>query len=447
MEVANSMYGFAMKSDFLQVPHHGSPQWSSGVSTDPVLKRNYHQIQINHFFGACKEAAQYQYSVERFPEYYDSDGSYGFVRAKYILFPSSIDRDNFFDDISNENPAQPIGEVNKSNLTDWHPIYHLQDEARAAGGDCYLARCYLTVFTLGDDVTVAKDHDVIKANMTELVGGVIKTAEDLANMIGGLTYVLANDITVIDPVGTIGPSSFSGTLDGAGHTITIQYTSNNTTFFEAGSGILFGNIKNATIKNLTISGAKLTTNKTSAQFGILAFRAYGKSVVDNVHVINATMTSGNTPGGNFGGFFGDTNANANITIRNSSFDGTIDTTFNVGGLIGRLGTYSGGTADLTVENCTVSGNFIGSGYVGGLVAVAKGGDITVTNTEVKNATITASMETGLAGGVFGIAWSGTNATFNGCTVTNVTLSGATTDNWVASGTVETVNCTVGTSNG
>lgn len=263
-------------------------------------------------------------------------------------------------------------------------------------------------------------------------------------MTGGLTYVLANDITVIDPAGRIGPSSFSGTLDGAGHTITIQYTSNNTTFFEAGSGILFRMFSNGTVKNLTISGAKITTGTTSTQFGFLAFRAYGNIVVDNVHVINATMTSGNAPGGNFGGFFGDTAADANITIRNSSFNGTIDTTFTVGGLLGRLGTNAGGTADLTVENCTISGNFIGSGYVAGLVAIVKGGDITVTNTEIKNATITASMETGLAGGVFGIAESATNATLNECKITNVTLSGATTDNWAASGTVETVNCTVGT---
>lgn len=263
-------------------------------------------------------------------------------------------------------------------------------------------------------------------------------------MTGGLTYVLANDITVIAPVGTIGPSSFSGTLDGAGHTITIQYTSNNTTFFEAGSGILFRMFSNGTVKNLTISGAKITTGTTSTQFGFLAFRAYGNIVVDNVHVINATMTSGNAPGGNFGGFFGDTAADANITIRNSSFNGTIDTTFTVGGLLGRLGTNAGGTADLTVENCTVSGNFTGTGYVAGLVAIVKGGDITVTNTEIKNATITASTETGLAGGVFGIAESATNATLNECKITNVTLSGATTDNWAASGTVETVNCTVGT---
>ena len=165
MAVANSMYGFAMKSDFLQVPHHGSPQYNNGTEGTTLIQNRYHMIQINHFIGACKEAPQYQYTAERFPEYYDSDGSYGFVRAKYILFPSSIDRTKYFDDISNENPDQPIDQLNTSNLTDWFAIYHLQDEARAAGGDCYLARCYLTVFTLGDDVTVAKDTSVITPGM------------------------------------------------------------------------------------------------------------------------------------------------------------------------------------------------------------------------------------------------------------------------------------------
>ena len=169
IETANKMYGPAMKSDFVQVPHHGGTQMTAGKEEDNDLLKYYHQIQVNAFFGAVPEAVQEKTPKELFPEHYNEDGSYGYVRAKYVLYPSSINRVDFYDDMDNVKPDMDVNERDVSNLSEWNPLYHLQDEARLAGGDSYLARCFLTVFTLGKIVTVTKDLDVIKPNMDQLI--------------------------------------------------------------------------------------------------------------------------------------------------------------------------------------------------------------------------------------------------------------------------------------
>ena len=167
LETVNKMYGAAMKSDFVQVPHHGRTQMTVGKEDDDDLRKYYHQIQVNAFFGAVREAVQEKTPITQFPEHYNADGSYGFVRAKYVLYPSSIGRVDFYDDIDNLDPSMDVNKYDRSNLSEWNPLYHLQDEARLAGGDSYLARCVLTVFTLGSSVTVVKDHDVIKPQMPD----------------------------------------------------------------------------------------------------------------------------------------------------------------------------------------------------------------------------------------------------------------------------------------
>ena len=167
IETVNKMYGAAMKSDFVQVPHHGGTQMTVGKEDDDELRKYYHQIQVNAFFGAVREAVQENTPISQFPEHYNPDGSYGFVRAKYVLYPSSVNRVNFYDDMDNLDPSMDVNKYDRSNLYEWNPLYHLQDEARLAGGDSYLARCFLTVFTLGSSVTVVKDHDVITAKMPD----------------------------------------------------------------------------------------------------------------------------------------------------------------------------------------------------------------------------------------------------------------------------------------
>ena len=69
--------------------------------------------------------------------------------------------------MDNLDPSMDVNKYDVLNLSTWNPLYHLQDEARLAWGDSYLARCFLTVFMLGKSVTVMKDYDVIKSKMPE----------------------------------------------------------------------------------------------------------------------------------------------------------------------------------------------------------------------------------------------------------------------------------------
>ncbi|MBQ2734956.1 MAG: hypothetical protein IJF33_03910, partial [Clostridia bacterium] len=215
----NRMYGAAMKSDFVQVMHHGLTQMDRGTSEDDLLKYAF-EIEVNHFFGAAPDVTQTQYSIMRFPQFYSSDGSYGYVRAKYVLWPSYLKQATGYID------GEPGDDPNStdSRLTTWQPLYHLQTEAQAQGGDVYVSRCFLTVFTLGETVTVTEDPSVITTPMPDPIsGGAISSAEDFAEMKENGTYYLMGDITVTDPEVALYAKTFAGTLDGRGHTITIIY--------------------------------------------------------------------------------------------------------------------------------------------------------------------------------------------------------------------------------
>ncbi|MBR2020360.1 MAG: hypothetical protein IKA05_08190 [Clostridia bacterium] len=439
IETVNKMYGFAMKSDFVQVPHHGSIQMSNGSESDPLIK-NYHRIQVNHFFGSVYGAWQEEYTLNRFGSYFspDGDGSYGYVRAKYILWPASVGRSSYFDDVDNAYPDKDISDSSKSNLKGWNPLYHLQDEARAAGGDVYLARCYLTVFTLGDTVTVTKDRDVIKTPMPGIqLVGTISSASDFANMDPSGSYVLNADITLTDVTGPLFASTFTGTLNGNGHTITFVYNTVSATTLTSGNGVLFAKISGATVKNLTISGAKLVVNGSSGQYGLVAGRAGGTVTMDNVHVKNSTITETSTSNSNIGVFFGDTEGKSTVTITNSSADVVMNCKHNVGGLIGRVGTSSAQAKSVVIQNTTVKGTLstTGSG-IGGLIGIVNATDNVKIENSTNEATVTGSA---LASGFVGSVTNG-NVTLSGCTNKGV-ITGATKDAFVASGTASKVNCT------
>ena len=432
------MYGFAMKSDFVQVMHHGSIQMINGTESDPLIKY-YHKIQANHFFGAMSGISQENYTADLFGEYFKSDGSYGYVQAKYILMPASIAQSIFFDDLDNANQDITVG--NTSNLNGWDPRYHLQDEARSAGGDLYLARCFLTVFTLGKTVTVTKDYDVIKTPMPTLVGGTaITSIAELVNMKSDGIYFLANDITVTDPTGPLFSGNFAGVLDGNGYTITVVYDKLSATPFNmsAGSGFLFANLYDgATVKNLTISGVRIAVGSVANQYGVLARRTFGTVLIENVHVKNATITEQTASNSNIGGFVGDVNATASLTIKDSSFDGTITTPHTIGGLIGRAGSSKEAAKSVTIKNCTVSGELNCTGdQVGGFIGICNTSDTCL----IQDSTCQATVKGGNLAGGFIATVKGATPKLDGCTLTG-TVTGTTVGDWTASGTVATVDCT------
>ncbi|MBR2019648.1 MAG: hypothetical protein IKA05_04545 [Clostridia bacterium] len=428
----NKMYGAAMKSDFVQVPHHGLTQMDSGSSHIDILKHTF-EIEINHFFGAASGVSQEMYPQTWFPQAYNSDGSYGYVRAKYVLWPSYLKGARKFID---GEPGDSL--VTSDSYTNtWNPLHHLQVEAQAQGGNVYVGRCFLTVFALGDTVTVTEDHTLFTSSGGETEGGnTITSAEDFATMDSKGSYVLGCDITVTDPTGALFAGTFQGTLDGQGHTITIVYDRLNATAFEAQSGFVFTNLKNATVKNLTVAGVRMTMETGSGQYGILARRASGTVLIDNVHIVGAVLTEALSSNANVGGFFGDTDAESEITIQNSSFKSTINAAHNVGGFIARAGTSSAKAKSLVIENCTLEGTLTTTGArLGGFLAQVNVSDTCLINHCENRATVTGNT---LAGGFVGLVTAG-SVTLNGCGLASLPTADAA-NAWVASGEAEVVNC-------
>ncbi|MBQ2734887.1 MAG: MBL fold metallo-hydrolase [Clostridia bacterium] len=411
IETMNKMYAFSLKSDFVQVPHHGSTQMSAPKITahsscDIVYHGNsngihysyYHQEQVNRFFGMVSAAASSSknghYTEENYPDLYDADG-YGYVRAKYIMWPASTLVSANLDDIDGTRNVED--DSTNSRLTTWSPVIHLQVEANYAGGDAYIARYYLTVFNFtdlaaadakGSTYTPTFDKTVITPTMeVHTGGGAITTAADLAAMASTGEYYLTNDITITDPTTRVGPRSFSGTLDGQGYTITVEYTTDNgATLFDAvQDGFLFYELS-GTVKNLTIDGARVTAQgSVSGQYGILTRRATGTLVVENVHIINAKLSDSVSGNANVGGFIGDANGSS-LTIKDSSFEGTLTGKHQMGGLLGRAGTGSG---TVSIENCIVKGSVSGATAGGFIALVTTTGAVTL-NDCVVHATVTST---------------------------------------------------------
>ena len=121
LEWMNAAYGKAMKSDFVQPPHHGAghfPRVKLGdigeVSEETLaahapyarIALNFrkdkecwftyrHPAQLDLFYGESKNRAQLRVALEvsgqtaLYEDYYPEEGEYGNVRAKYVLWPTS----------------------------------------------------------------------------------------------------------------------------------------------------------------------------------------------------------------------------------------------------------------------------------------------------------------------------------------------------------------------
>jgi len=171
----------------------------------------------------------------------------------------------------------------------------------------------------------------------------------------GVTFTLANDLDLYcedtsenadgDPV-TFRPigdhskdGTFEGTFDGAGHTITNLYQNGwdlGYDWYNYGSCGLFGNVNNATIKNLTISGSESYIEGGDTSF--VAGSATGTCVFENITIkdsVSATYNNGN------GGIIGWSGAGdytfKNITIAEDCVLGGLWGSFDssIGGIVGQ----------------------------------------------------------------------------------------------------------------
>lgn len=139
---------------------------------------------------------------------------------------------------------------------------------------------------------------------------------------------LTDNITVNRMIGTGTTStlwddySFSGTFDGAGNTLTFDYSTNVGT-----EGLIapFRFVDGATIKNLVVDGTIVTTNLYAA--GIIG-RVDGNTALTNCRS-SITINSNVVDDGRHGGLIGLIRGDANATITGCLFDGKM-ITFNVG---------------------------------------------------------------------------------------------------------------------
>jgi hypothetical protein len=156
---------------------------------------------------------------------------------------------------------------------------------------------------------------------------IIYTADDLSHLAtavnSGKTYSktylkMANDIDLnYQPWTPIGTSAwFMGIFDGNGHSITSLYTNTNRTY--AG---LFGKIKNAVIKNLSIKGTAPIQCGTSCYIGSIAGYALSSSIENcsNAESVSGVITSssGSAPSVYVGGIIGYTDSTSIIQCINS----------------------------------------------------------------------------------------------------------------------------------
>lgn len=250
----------------------------------------------------------------------------------------------------------------------------------------------------------------------------IKTPADLISIKDDMSasYRLANDIDFsgyrynakdsTDAKGYQPPGSsikpFTGILDGNNKTIFNLRSSGTGTYVG-----LFAFTKMATIKNLTMDFGN-NEFKGTYEVGAIVGRAKEGTVVDNVHIKNASFTV--TAGGYAGGLAGyadeSTFSNCSVTNVRTTTSGNYSA-----GFIGAL-------KDTTVDNCQGSGiTADGHSYIAGAFGVIHG-QPRVSNISITDVTV--NSRGSYAGGFIGAPYEGSVAgvEMENCSVTNVTVT-------------------------
>ncbi len=226
----------------------------------------------------------------------------------------------------------------------------------------------------------------------------LKTAEQFAglaelvddgNTFEGKTIKLATDIDLycededgermtFDPIGDESP--FAGTFDGQGHTIENLYQNGwalDYDWYSYGSIGLFGELENATVKNLTISGAESLVE--GGDVGGITGSATGDCVFENITIEDSVFATYNNGNGGIIGWSGAGNYTfKNITIAEdvvlAGLWGSFDS--SIGGVVGqgepgatynfenvdiacRLDVYNDCTASYDYYNYRMCGMIIG----------------------------------------------------------------------------------------
>ena len=187
--------------------------------------------------------------------------------------------------------------------------------------------------------------------------------------------VMTDDVgPVTEQIGDYSWNWFSGTFDGAGHTITVNYEDDNPGNVRSLAPFCY--ISDATIKRLTVRGTIKGYLHTAGLVGT-AMDTSTNHILSCAVYTDITIKDGKTHAGGILGHGKD----SNTEIRNCLFAGSIDGANHVGGIFG----WCDGGCTPTITNCLEDGSYTGSGVNPvGLITDDRG---TVTNTYYKTQTI------------------------------------------------------------
>ncbi|MBQ4556779.1 MAG: hypothetical protein IJA60_03930 [Clostridia bacterium] len=230
----------------------------------------------------------------------------------------------------------------------------------------------------------------------------ISSAEQFAAIANNLSgdYVIGGNFTVTAPVGTTS-TPFTGTIDGAGHTITVEVS-------QSSRAALFTHVSDgAVIKNLTVAGVASDSDITDGYNCPAAFAGETKGDVTFTNCTSNAIVKGNKYTGGFVGYIGAGKVTFENCVNNSIVNGT-DT---IGGFVGYI---SAGT--VSFNNCINNNTVTGSKYIGGFVGQISGGTVAFSDC-TNNGHILGYGTTGRVGGFVGGAVVTADSglcTFNGC---------------------------------
>ena len=190
-------------------------------------------------------------------------------------------------------------------------------------------------------------------------GGQLLLAKDY----GSKCFKLANDID-LNNKNWLPIASFSGTLDGDGHTIYNLRVERDDIASRGLIGTLGG-----TVKNLTIKGVKINGDKS----GAIAGCANNGTQISNCTV---TLTDGSVLNGTkVGGLIGYINCNQifidGCTVETTNSNISINGNY-VGGIIGHVSLSNYQDNGSKIQNCNVNCNIYGEKYVGGIIGYSYG---------------------------------------------------------------------------
>lgn len=193
-----------------------------------------------------------------------------------------------------------------------------------------------TTFTLATAEQLAGLSELVDGGNT-FSGKTIKLDRDL-NLDAGWSEE-NNEPVSFDPIGD-SQNSFDGIFDGQGHTIENMFEGGwalGHDWYNYGSIGLFGSVNDATVKNVTISGAENFVE--GGDVGGITGSATGDCTFENITIANSTFATYNNGNGGIIGWAGEGNYTfKDITIAEdvvlAGFWGSFDS--SIGGIMGQL---------------------------------------------------------------------------------------------------------------